>query len=83
MPKGGLLPYLPADKQDQLGILPAMESIIGGGAQKIIAAAKEGDMAAVAQQITPLLQGCVTCHALFRGTPGVVPLPAGATPGKP
>jgi hypothetical protein len=35
MPKGGLLPYLPADKQDQVGVLPAMESIIGGGTQQL------------------------------------------------
>ncbi len=76
MPKGGLRPYLPVDKHDQLSVLPAMETIISDEVKSIVEATKEGNTATAALHITPLIQGCVTCHSIFRGTPGAVSLPA-------
>ncbi|OQY70285.1 MAG: hypothetical protein B6D47_07760 [Rhodocyclaceae bacterium UTPRO2] len=75
LPRGGLLPYLPLEKINgkDLGVLPAMEDIIEGGAMRLAAAAEKGDMGAAAQHFGAITGGCVTCHAHFRGQPGPSP----------
>lgn len=73
LPRGGLLPYLPLEKVNakDLGVLPAMEEAVEGGAMKLAAAAEKGDMAAAARHFGNVTSGCVACHAHFRGQPGV------------
>ncbi len=73
LPRGGLLPYLPLEKVNakDLGVLPAMEEAVEGGAMKLAAAAEKGDMAAAARHFGDVTAGCVACHAHFRGQPGV------------
>lgn len=73
LPKGGLLPYLPLEKINakDLGVLPAMEAAVEGGATKLAEAADKGDMAAAARHFGDVTSGCVACHAHFRGQPGV------------
>lgn len=75
LPRGGLLPYLPLEKVNakDLGVLPAMEEAVEGGAMKLAAAAEKGDMAAAARHFGDVTAGCVACHAHFRGQPGVSP----------
>ena len=73
LPRGGMLPYLPLEKINakDLGVLPAMEEAVEGGAMKLAAAAEKGDMAAAARHFGDVTAGCVACHAHFRGQPGV------------
>ncbi len=73
LPRGGMLPYLPLEKINakDLGVLPAMEEVVEGGAMKLAAAAEKGDMAAAARHFGDVTSGCVACHAHFRGQPGV------------
>ncbi len=73
LPRGGMLPYLPMEKINakDLGVLPAMEEAVEGGAMKLAAAAEKGDMAAAARHFGDVTSGCVACHAHFRGQPGV------------
>ena len=73
LPRGGMLPYLPLEKitGKDLGVLPAMEEAVEGGARKLAAAAEKGDMAAAARHFGDVTSGCVACHAHFRGQPGV------------
>ena len=75
LPRGGMLPYLPLEKitGKDLSILPAMEDIIENGAMRLAAAAEKGDLGAAAQHFGAITGGCVTCHAHFRGQPGVSP----------
>lgn len=72
LPRGGLLPYLPLDKVNarDLGVLPAMEEAVEGGALRLAAAAEQGDMVAAARHYGDVTAGCVACHAHFRGRPG-------------
>ena len=73
LPRGGMLPYLALEKINakDLGVLPAMEEAVEGGAMKLAAAAEKGDMAAAARHFGDVTSGCVACHAHFRGQPGV------------
>jgi len=73
LPRGGMLPYLPLEKVNgrDLGVLPAMEEVVEGGAMRLAAAAEKGDMASAARHFGDITSGCVACHAHFRGQPGV------------
>jgi hypothetical protein len=73
LPRGGMLPYLALDKINgkDLGVLPAMEEAVEGGAMRLAAAAEKGDMASAARHFGDITSGCVACHAHFRGQPGV------------
>ncbi len=75
IPKGGLLPYFSLDQINDtaLAVLPAMNTQVEGSALKLAEAADKGDMAAAAEYIGEIGKGCVACHQLFRGQPGVSP----------
>lgn len=75
LPRGGLLPYLPIEKVNatDLGVLPAMEAAVEGGAHRLAAAAEKGDMGSASQEYGAMTAGCVACHAHFRGQPGTSP----------
>jgi hypothetical protein len=72
LPRGGMLPYLPLEKitNESLGVLPAMELMVEGNAEKLAAAAERGDMADAARFYGDMTVGCVACHTHFRGQPG-------------
>ncbi|HUX29744.1 MAG TPA: hypothetical protein VMV78_03835 [Thiobacillus sp.] len=72
IPKGGLLAYFPLDKvnDDDMGVLPAMNTAVEGSALKLAAAADAGDMALAASYMSDIMTGCVACHQKFRGVPG-------------
>ncbi len=73
IPKGGLLPYFSLDKvnNNDLGVLPAMNTAVEGSALKLAEAADAGDMPRAAAYMSDIMTGCVACHQKFRGTPGI------------
>lgn len=75
LPRGGLLPYMPIEKVNSkdLAALPGIETMVEGGAMDVALAAEKGDMAGAAAKMGQIMSGCVGCHQLFRGTPGVSP----------
>lgn len=73
IPKGGLLPYFPLSQvtDNDLGVLPAMNTIVEGSALKLAEAADAGDMPRAASHMSDIMTGCVACHSKFRGVPGI------------
>ena len=73
IPKGGLLPYFPLDKinDNDLAVLPAMNTIVEGSALKLAEAADQGDLPRAASHMSDIMTGCVACHQKFRGVPGI------------
>ena len=73
IPKGGLLPYFPLSQvtDNDLGVLPAMNTIVEGSALKLAEAADAGDMTKAASYMSDIMTGCVACHTKFRGVPGI------------
>lgn len=73
LPKGGLYPYFALENINDadMTILPAMNSAVEGSALKLAEAADRGDMATAATHLSEIMTGCVSCHAKFRGQPGV------------
>lgn len=76
IPVGGLLPYFPLDKitNEYLAVLPSMNGIVEGSALRLADAADKGNMAEAAAGLGQIASGCVACHQVFRGRPGVSPL---------
>lgn len=72
IPKGGLLPYFPLNQvtDADLGVLPAMNTIVEGSAIKLADAADAGDLPLAATYMSEIMTGCVACHAKFRSLPG-------------
>ena len=73
IPKGGLLPYFPLSKVNDadLGVLPAMNTIVEGSALKLAEAADAGDLPLASTYMSEVMNGCIACHTKFRGVPGV------------
>lgn len=73
LPKGGLFPYLPLEmiNDQDLSVLPGMNTAVEGNATKLAEAAEAGDMGTAAQLLGKVMSGCVACHKKFRGRPGV------------
>jgi hypothetical protein len=73
IPKGGLLPYFPLNQINDadLGVLPSMNTIVEGSALKLADAADAGDLPLAATYMSEVMNGCIACHAKFRGVPGV------------
>lgn len=73
IPKGGLLAYFPLDKvnNNDMAVLPAMNTAVEGSALKLAEAADAGNMALAASYMSDIMTGCVACHQKFRGVPGV------------
>lgn len=76
IPRGGLLPYFPLEKinSDTLAVLVSMNDAVEGSALRLAAAADKGNMAEAASHLSAIAGGCVACHQVFRGQPGVSPL---------
>jgi hypothetical protein len=73
IPVGGLLPYFPLDKINDasLSVLPGMNDAVEGAALRLADAADKGNMAEAAVRMGEVASGCVACHQMFRGRPGV------------
>lgn len=73
IPKGGLLPYFPLNQvnNNDLSVLPSMNTIVEGSALKLAEAADAGDMPKAASYMSDIMTGCVACHSKFRGVPGI------------
>lgn len=73
IPVGGLLPYLGMENisDERLAILNGFNDSVEGNALKLAEAAEAGDMKKAATFIGPISSGCVACHGVFRGQPGV------------
>ncbi|MGE3600459.1 MAG: hypothetical protein AB7N70_33440, partial [Dehalococcoidia bacterium] len=85
IPVGGLLPYFPLDKitDEYLATLPAMNDIVEGSALRLAEAANRGNMPEAAVALGQVASGCVACHQVFRGRPGVSPLLLPASKSQP
>jgi hypothetical protein len=75
LPKGGLLPYLKAEhiNDEMLGVLVPFNDSVEGNALRLADAADKGDMAVAAEYFGKVTSGCVACHQVFRGQPGMSP----------
>jgi len=75
IPRGGLLPYFPLEKINDatLSVLVSMNDAVEGSALRLAAAADKGNMAEAASHLSAIAGGCVACHQVFRGQPGVSP----------
>jgi hypothetical protein len=73
IPKGGLLAYFPLNKvnDNDMLVLPAMNTAVEGSALKLAEAADAGDMSKAASYMSDIMTGCVACHQKFRGVPGI------------
>ncbi len=75
IPRGGLLPYFALDKVNDAGLAPlqSFNDQVEGNALKLAEAAEKGDMIKAATYVGDITTGCVGCHQVFRGQPGVSP----------
>ena len=73
IPVGGLLPYLGLENinDSRLAALEGFNDSVEGKARELAAAAGKGDMATASLLVGEIASGCVACHAVFRGQPGV------------
>lgn len=73
IPAGGLLPYLGLKNinDGQLAVLATFNDSVEGEALKLAKAAEAGDMGKAALHLGKISGGCVACHQVFRGQPGV------------
>jgi hypothetical protein len=73
MPRGGLLPYLKPEHINDaaLSALLPFNETVEGNTLKLAEAAERGDMATATRYLTDITAGCVACHQMFRGTPGL------------
>lgn len=75
IPKGGLAAYFPLEKFTDEGLKPleAMNAQVEGSALKLAEAAEKGDMLTAASMLSEIGTGCVACHQIYRGQPGISP----------
>ncbi|MEZ5841599.1 MAG: hypothetical protein R3D02_14610 [Hyphomicrobiales bacterium] len=75
IPRGGIIPYLRLDDitDEKLEVLSSMNAAVEGGARALADAAEAGDLAGAATHLSEVMTGCVQCHDIFRGVPGVSP----------
>jgi hypothetical protein len=73
LPKGGLLPYMGVEhvNDKMLGVLVPFNDSVEGNSLRLAEAADKGDMTTAAEYFGKITSGCVACHQVFRGQPGV------------
>lgn len=73
IPVGGLLPYLGIENinDERLALLVGFNDSVEGNSLKLAEAADAGNMGKAAELVGKISSGCVACHAVFRGQPGV------------
>lgn len=75
LPRGGLLPYMKLEDvtDEKLGVLVPFNDSVEGNALRLAEAAEKGDMAQASRYMGDITNGCVGCHQVFRGVPGISP----------
>lgn len=73
LPRGGLLPYMKLEdvSDEKLAVLVPFNDSVEGNALRLAEAADKGDMALASRYMSDIANGCVACHQVFRGTPGI------------
>lgn len=73
LPVGGLLPYMKKEdiNDDKLGVLVPFNDAVEGNALRLAAAADAGNVNEAASYLGKIAEGCVSCHQVFRGQPGL------------
>ena len=73
LPVGGLIPYM--KKQDvndsKLATLVGFNDLVEGNSLRLAAAADKGNTGEAASYLGKIAEGCVACHQVFRGQPGI------------
>ncbi|NPA51744.1 MAG: hypothetical protein GXO22_02490 [Aquificae bacterium] len=68
MPKGGAAKYIPPEKrQEFVKNMKSFERIVHGSAEDIVHLIEEGKREEAFKKYTNMVQGCMSCHSLFRG----------------
>ncbi|MCW8828588.1 MAG: cytochrome c [Gammaproteobacteria bacterium] len=75
LPRGGLLPYFQPDQvnDEKLSVLVSFNDAVEGNALRLADAADKGDLSTAADYYKKVTDGCMACHATFRGVPGQTP----------
>lgn len=75
IPRGGILPYLAPEQvnDDLVSSLSTFNAQVEGNALHLAEAAEAGDLSRAAGYLEEISLGCIGCHDLFRGRPGVSP----------
>lgn len=75
IPRGGMVPYLAMEdiNDGKLGALADFNEKVEGSARQLAEAATSGDMIGASSYLSQIAVGCVGCHQMFRGIPGVSP----------
>lgn len=73
IPVGGLLPYLGIENitDQKLATLQSFNDSVEGKAKELAVAANNGDMGKASVLAGEMASGCVGCHTVFRGQPGI------------
>ncbi|SCZ57340.1 Cytochrome C' [Thiohalomonas denitrificans] len=73
IPRGGLLPYMKLEDitDEKIGVLVPFNDDVEGNALRLADAAEKNDMAGAAEYFGKVTNGCMSCHQVFRGKPGV------------
>ncbi|MCG6937409.1 MAG: hypothetical protein LJE83_04465 [Gammaproteobacteria bacterium] len=73
IPVGGLLPYLGIENinDGKLAALEGFNDSVEGKARELAKAADNNDMATASSLVGEIASGCVGCHVIFRGQPGI------------
>ncbi|MCW8956391.1 MAG: hypothetical protein OQL09_05870 [Gammaproteobacteria bacterium] len=73
LPIGGLIPYMAKEdvNDGKLATLVVFNDSVEGNALRLAAAADEGNISEAAGYLGKIAEGCVSCHQVFRGKPGV------------
>ena len=73
LPLGGLIPYMAKEdvNDDRLASLVGFNDLVEGNALRLAAAADKGNTGEATMYLGKIAEGCVACHQVFRGQPGV------------
>lgn len=73
LPVGGLIPYMAKTdvNDDRLTSLVGFNDLVEGNALRLAAAADKGETGEAASYLGKIAEGCVACHQVFRGQPGI------------
>lgn len=74
-PKGGIFAYAPLDliNDGTLDWLPTVNKQVEGGADKVAAAARAGDVFKAAEEVGKVITGCIGCHQVMFKNKGESP----------
>lgn len=75
LPRGGLLPYFKPEQvnDEMVSVLVPFNDSVEGNALRLAEAADNGDLMKASDYFSKVTDGCMACHATFRGVPGKTP----------